>query len=126
MKKEVLLSIDSYAKPKEDLSPEALLVSTLLLKRPGTSPAHPYEGFYLNKYRFKEIEDNIITIQNEFKEQCEKYLPDIYVDDIKVQKVDDKTLVLGISIIGEKKKEQEFITFKITEQQKGKLLAELI
>ena len=74
---EYLFSVDNFGDPAVVKNAEAIatLLTRLLLLEPGTIQSHPSMGVGLvSKYRYT-VEDRLIDLRDDFKQQIEKYLP---------------------------------------------------
>ena len=127
MSTELLLSIDQFNKPKtvSGVEAEALLVQTLFMMKRGSHPLHPNMGFEAQRYRIKDIEENALNIQNDFRAHCTEYLPNIYIDGMEIKRTGEKTLFIGIAIANTNNQTKSSFVFKLKEEN-GILLSEIL
>ena len=96
---EVLLSLNSFGKPKTVNGNEAIyyLLTRLLLLEKGTIQSHPDMGVGLvSRYRYA-FEDKYRDLQHDIQDQINTYLPELSGVQVTVS-YSDKSFVIDIAI----------------------------
>lgn len=102
MATEYLLSINKFDRPRKlvDVEGQAaatqMLITRLILLEPGTIQSHPDMGVGLkSKYHFGNMED-IQVLEDDIKDQIQKYLPGLYDASVRVTQYNDKIIHINI------------------------------
>lgn len=75
---------------------EAKKIERLLLQKPSFVNGG---GVNIKKYQFENNTTEMIrTIETDIRDNLQKYLPDIHVNQIQIAPQDDKTLLIGFNI----------------------------
>ena len=96
---EYLITVDNYKKPKVIRGNKGnyYMILRLMLMEPGTNPLFPLMGLGLrSKSRFVD-EDQIQELKVKLDQQINMYLPDLIVNNIKMEMDDNKQLRITIS-----------------------------
>jgi len=101
-KKEQLLGLNVFNKPAELAGKTAWprLVLNLLFLRKGTYPSIPRMGIGIQDYEYEYLDSAIASLQEEIESQCQTYLPELPITQIKVDSAEyqgQKILVIGIT-----------------------------
>ena len=100
MKKELLLDVNSFNLPayKEGVNAKARLFINLLFLKKGTYPSTPDMGVDIKSYQFDFLNEVIPKLTVDIQKQVEVYLPELTLDEIKIQKAEPNMLIIGIAI----------------------------
>lgn len=124
--KELLLDVDNFNTPKvlNHVDGEAEQLLNMLVGRKDVRVT-PGVAFEVRRYRFKELKESISSIENDFREHCNKYLPGIYIDSLHVRARTEESLLMVMTIIEKETNAARNIIFNI-EDKKTSLLIKLI
>lgn len=98
--REYTLSIDEFKKPKVYIGNNAIVAKLIeiALLDPGTYPTRPDMGLGLRtKYRYIS-EDEITTLEQDYRKQIETYLPELTAVNVEIELDTDKVLHFLISV----------------------------
>lgn len=101
-KKELVLEINSFDKPKELSNVDAWsqLITNLIFLRPGTYPSMPSLGVGIEDYQYDFLEDTIAELSAAIIEQQRVYLQDIPLNGLNINKIEyngQPTLLIQMS-----------------------------
>lgn len=104
-KNECFLGIDGFGRNKEitGVNAHAYRIQNLLFFEPGTDPSLPEMGIGIKNFQFElATTDEISSIALLIKEQIAKWLPDIMIDELVVELLNNERLgiknTLGILV----------------------------
>lgn len=95
---EYLLAVDNYKKPAKYSNEKAeyYVILKLILMNKGENQLFPDMGVGLiKKYRYM-TEDNIPELENDIESQISKYLPELMIDTVTVQIINEN-LTISVS-----------------------------
>lgn len=98
--REMLLSVDSFNRPKVLEGKEAIgtLLVRLIQLEPGTYPSHPNMGVGLiSNYRYCD-EDKVKLLQDHIKSQIRTYLPEYQAVKVTAKLQPEGKLIIDINI----------------------------
>lgn len=98
--REYTLSIDEFNKPKVYVGNNAIVAKLIeiALLDPGTYPTKPDMGLGLRtKYRYIS-EDEITTLEQDYRKQVETYLPELTAVNVEITLDTDKVLHLLVTV----------------------------
>lgn len=124
---EPLFAIDCYNRPevKTEIDADAQVLRNMLMTRRNCHVTDGV-GFEISRFRFNDLEKSASTIENELREHCLKYLPNIYIDSVKINKRNNKQLLLAITIVNKNTNKTKSVFLNMTEEVPSKLLLDII
>ena len=127
MANEPTLSIDAFNKPEllKNTDADALRVYYIVM---GKYDKHMTKEvcFDLRKYRFHEIVTSKSKIETGLRSIIDKIAPDIFLDSINVNQVNDRTIHLTVKIIKTESDDRNEIFFSIKKSKSDKFLVDLL
>jgi hypothetical protein len=91
LKQEFILDLDNYGKISSvnGLFSLARMIQTLFLLDPGSYPNHPEMGIGIKNYKFEFLDSQTLNeLRMAAEKQIDKYIPNEYVYNIDIQKID--------------------------------------
>lgn len=125
--REALFAVDCFNTPdiKKGVDADAQVLRNMLMARRDCHVTNGI-GFELSRYRFTDIESSASVIENELREHCLKYLPEIYIDKLNIKRRSSKQLLIAISIVNKDSGKQKSVFLNMTEDIPSKLLLDII
>jgi len=99
---EMQMSINSFRQSAYETGVRAIALraQNLLLMEKGTYPDAMDMGVGIGMYLFESItEDLVILLQSEISGQLREYLPDILVDEVRVERAEEETIERGNTVL---------------------------
>jgi hypothetical protein len=94
-KDECFLGVDDFGRNKiiKGADANAYRIQNLIMMEPGTDPALPEMGIGIKNFQFNlATPEEISTVSALIEQQIAKWLPDIIVDDLVVELLNNETL----------------------------------
>lgn len=123
---ELAFDVDNFNKPKEykDGDAKAIQLHHSLSAKQTTSLTKGL-AFEIRRYRFNEIQGAASTIENSLREHCTKYLPEIYIEALQVQIVNNNSLYILLTLLDETTQTDNTIVFSVSNKV-TQLLVDLV
>lgn len=120
-KSELTLSVNDYNRPsvKEGADGDALTILRCIFKT-RENPLGGNLAFNIGRYRFESIEDSAETLASDIKNHVQRVLPDLYIEDVQVIKLERNTFGIAISIQGKTENSSKKYLFKMQQDHQLK------
>lgn len=118
MAKELCFDIDCFNSPKtiSDSFCDAEQLRIMLMARRDCHVTYGV-GFELSRYRFQDFEESANNIENELREHCLKYLPNVLIQKMDIMRSSSKKLLISITLLSTKSDEVKTVFYRLEQSE---------